>query len=521
MRKIFILIGITICANILSAQVVTTKPVVPTLSKAIEVTFDASKGTRGLMGYAGAVYVHTGVITNKSTGDNDWKHVVTKWEEDDSKFQLTNIGEDLWRFTISPNIRSFYGVPNDEQVLKLAFVFRSSKIEGASHLEGKGEGGEDILIDVSEDDFNLIMLSPKGNTVYAPGSSISISAAASEICKLSLFSNETPLKELAADTLIEYVMSSAPTGEYSIVAVAELGGKVKADTVNVVVRAQTKLVSRPTFVQDYDGIYYHPNDNTKMTLVLCAPQKDHVFVWGDFTDWKMSNEYQMMRDNDRFWITIENLTPGLEYAFQYVVDDSIYIADPYSEKVLDSWNDPYIPVSAYPNLKPFPKAKAKEGYASVIETGQKPYNWVVKNFAAPRNEDLVIYELLLRDFLKAHDYATLMDTLTYLQRLGINAIELLPINEFDGNESWGYNSAYYCSPDKYYGSAKSLKRFIDECHRRGIAVILDIALNHSFGNSPTAKMYWDGSANKPMANSPYHNRDPKHPFNVGEDFNHD
>lgn len=519
MRKIFILIGITICANILNAQVVTTKPVVPTLNKAIEVTFDASKGTKGLMGYSGTVYAHTGVITDKSTSDNDWKYVVTEWGENDSKVQLTNIGGDLWKFTITPNIPSFYGVPDDEQVLKLAFVFRSAEAEGALYLEGKDDGGKDILIDVSEDDFNLIMLSPKGNTVYAPNSSISVSAAASDKCKLSLYSNGALLKELAADTLIGHVMNSVPTGEYSIVAVAELGSKIKSDTVNVTVRAQTESSARPSFVQNYDGIYYHPDDNTKVTLVLCAPQKDHVFVWGDFTDWKMRNKYQMKKDGDRFWITIENLMPGLEYAFQYVVDDSIYVADPYSEKVLDSWNDPYISVNTYPNLKSFPKVT--EGYASVIETGQEPYNWVVTDFAAPRNEDLVIYELLLRDFLKAHNYATLIDTLSYLQRLGINAIELLPINEFDGNESWGYNSAYYCSPDKYYGSAKSLKRFIDECHRRGIAVIIDIALNHSFGNSPTAKMYWDATANKPTANSPYHNRDAKHPFNVGEDFNHD
>ncbi|NOZ04318.1 MAG: hypothetical protein GXO92_06915 [FCB group bacterium] len=101
----------------------------------------------------------------------------------------------------------------------------------------------------------------------------------------------------------------------------------------------------------------------------------------------------------------------------------------------------------------------------------------------------MIYELLVRDFIDRHDYQTLIDTLDYLEKLGINAIELMPINEFEGNSSWGYNPSFYFAPDKYYGTRQDLKLFIDECHRRGIAVIMDIVLNHTYGQSPLVSGY--------------------------------
>ncbi|HRF17980.1 MAG TPA: alpha-amylase family glycosyl hydrolase, partial [Chitinophagaceae bacterium] len=110
---------------------------------------------------------------------------------------------------------------------------------------------------------------------------------------------------------------------------------------------------------------------------------------------------------------------------------------------------------------------------------------------------------------------------SYLQRLGVNAIQLMPFNEFDGNESWGYNPAYFLAPDKYYGPKNSLKEFIDTCHRRGIAVIMDIALNHTTGASPLAALYWNSSTNQPAANNPWLNITATHPFSVFNDFNHE
>src|SRR5690606_29407461 len=139
----------------------------------------------------------------------------------------------------------------------------------------------------------------------------------------------------------------------------------------------------------------------------------------------------------------------------------------------------------------------------------------------PAKTDLIIYELLLRDFLAAHSFDVLADTLDYLARMGVNAVELMPVQEFEGNLSWGYNPSYHMALDKYYGNAESFKAFVEACHARGMAVILDVVYNHAFGQSPLAQLYWDAAQNRPAADNPWLNPVAKHDFNVGYDFNHE
>ncbi|HEU0064248.1 MAG TPA: alpha-amylase family glycosyl hydrolase, partial [Flavisolibacter sp.] len=145
----------------------------------------------------------------------------------------------------------------------------------------------------------------------------------------------------------------------------------------------------------------------------------------------------------------------------------------------------------------------------------------INSFNRPDKRSLVIYELLVRDFVKNHDWKTLKDSLNYLKTLGINAIEVMPFNEFEGNDSWGYNTSFYFAPDKYYGPENTLKQFIDSCHKIGIAVIMDMVLNHSFGSSPMVQLYFDNQNNRPASNNPWFNPVPKHAFNVGYDMNHE
>ncbi len=93
--------------------------------------------------------------------------------------------------------------------------------------------------------------------------------------------------------------------------------------------------------------------------------------------------------------------------------------------------------------------------------------------------------------------------------------------EFSGNLSWGYNPIYHTAVDKYYGTANKLKQFIDLCHQNGIAVILDMVLNHADNLSPLAMLWWDDIQNRPAQNNPYLNPVARHPFNVFNDFNHE
>jgi glycosidase len=223
---------------------------------------------------------------------------------------------------------------------------------------------------------------------------------------------------------------------------------------------------------------------------------------------------------ERFWLEITNLDAQTEYAFQYLVDGEIRVSDPYSEKILDPWNDKYISEASYPNLKPYPEGKT-DGLVSVFQIEESEYEWQNNSFEAPAVSELVVYELLVRDFVAARNYQTLIDTLGYLKKLGVNAIELMPVNEFDGNLSWGYNPNHYLALDKFYGTPNAFKEFVDVCHGEGIAIILDVVFNHATGISPYVKMYYNNDLNRPADDSPFYNEIPTHDFNVFSDMNHE
>ena len=172
-------------------------------------------------------------------------------------------------------------------------------------------------------------------------------------------------------------------------------------------------------------------------------------------------------------------------------------------------------------MKPYPVDKT-EGIVAVYNSTPNEYEWSTTDFNSPSKEDMVVYELLIRDFTANGDIKTITDTLDYLVRLGVDAVELMPFNEFEGNDSWGYNPSFYFATDKAYGTVNDYKAFIDACHARGLAVIMDMVLNHSYGQSPFAQMYLDGG--KPAANNPWYNREHnmQNPdAQWGVDFNHE
>ncbi|RYE17352.1 MAG: hypothetical protein EOP51_24040, partial [Sphingobacteriales bacterium] len=282
-----------------------------------------------------------------------------------------------------------------------------------------------------------------------------------------------------------------------------------------------KVLPLPAGVKD--GINYI--DDKTVILSLLAPKKKYVHVIGDLNNWQANPAHIMNRtpDGERYWLKIGNMTPGKEYLFQYLVDGSIRTADPYCDKIIDANFDKDIPAETYPNLPAYPFGKTNNP-VSVMQTGQKPYNWQVKAFTPPPKTKLFIYEICIRDFSAKHNYKTVMDSLGYLQKLGVNAIELMPVIEFEGNLGWGYNPNQYFAPDKYFGTKNELKALVDECHKRGIAVILDIVLNHSWGYNPLCIMYWNFSTAQPAADNPWYN--PKDSFQFtgaqyGPDVNHE
>ncbi|MDL2309974.1 alpha-amylase, partial [Parabacteroides sp. OttesenSCG-928-B22] len=301
----------------------------------IEVIFNAAEGSKGLMGHTGEVYAHTGVITDKSSTNQDWKYAPT-WGDNSEKHKLTSLGDNRWKLSITPDVRSYYGVPEGEKILKLAFVFRSAD----NKKEGKGAGNTDMFLNLNEEAF-------------------------------------TP---------------AAPV---------------------------TK--ERPKGITD--GINYM--DNQTVTLLVYAPGKKHIHLMGDFNNWQKDNAYQLYKDGDYWWYTLTGLEKGKEYGFQYLIDNSFKIGDAYCEKILDPRFDGEIAASVYPNLKPYPTET--EDIVSVLQTGKQAYNWKIKDFQTPAKEELVIYELLIRDFTEEGTIAAVQEKLDYIEALGVNAIELMPI----------------------------------------------------------------------------------------------
>ena len=273
-------------------------------------------------------------------------------------------------------------------------------------------------------------------------------------------------------------------------------------------------------------------NNSTVTLVLYdkdknGARKDFAHVIGDFNNWTLSNDEksQMTRDETAgvWWITLSGLDATKEYAFQYYVgktgEEPIRLADAYSRKILDPSNDPYIPSSTYPENKTYPQGGI--GIVSTFKIQPDTYNWQVTNFKTPATDNLVIYEMLFRDFTSSGDINGALQKLDYLKSIGVNAIELMPVQEFDGNDSWGYNPAFFFAMDKAYGTDRMYKQFIDECHKRSMAVIFDVVYNHATGANPFAKMWWDGANNRTAANNPYFNVTAPHPYSVFHDFNHE
>ncbi len=501
----------------LSAQILVSNPSFPKADDSVVLTYNTAEGNKGLDGFTGDIYAHTGVITNLSTSSSDWRYVITAWGENASKAKLTSIGNGLYQFSISPSIREFYNVPAGETIQKLAFVFRSAD----SSKEGKEADGGDIFFTVYSEGLNVSFELPATKDLLVDrNEQITVKANTTGADSVALYVGDNYFTS-TTDATLNTNLTATQTGKTWVKAIAYANNaqQTAIDSFYYYVRPAQEIAEVPAGIKD--GINYISDHS--VILCLYAPYKQDVFAIGDFSNWEVSDAGFMKKTSDglRYWVQIDGLTPGQPYIYQYLIDGENRYADYYCDQVSDPWNDKYIEDKTYPNLPDYPVGKTT-GIASVFTTGQSDYNWQVEHFEKPKVTDLVIYETLLRDITIDHSYQSLIDTLSYFKNLGINAIELMPINEFEGNLSWGYNPAFYFAPDKYYGPKNDLKHFVDVCHQNGIAVIMDMVLNHSYGSNPMVQMYWDAANNRPAANSPWFNQTAPNPdYNWGSDFNHE
>ena len=511
-KNLFLILFFAFNFKIVTSQIIQISPAFPTVNDVISLHYDASQGNGALIGIS-PVYTHTGVVTQNGL-PSSWSYVQGNWGQADSNVIMTDLGNNIHELII--DIDQYYGFPTGTNVAKLAFVFRNS--DGS--LEGKTATMGDIFYPIYpvNGGFQAAIIKPYTDLLVNINDTFSFEAQSNSNANLQLFDNGILIADTTNSTIIEKNIIVNSVGDHQLVFMADDGSTILYDTINYVVIPPVNYIDPPIGL--VDGINYI--DDSTVTLKFYAPEKGTVNLIGDHNNWEVNSSsfMSLSTDSSYWWKTITNLTPGLNYTYQYLVDGVIKIADPLSTLVLDPNNDGNIGSFNYPNPIPYP-ASETNGFVSIIQPGKTPYNWVNNNFNPPEKKDLIIYELLVRDFVSTHSYQTLIDTLDYLSELGINAIELMPPGEFENNESWGYNPSFHMALDKYYGTPDHFKSFIDSCHGRGIAVINDIVFNQAFGQSPMVNLYWDGANNRPAANNPWFNEICPHPpYCWGYDFDH-
>ena len=503
----------TVISSLSFGQILDVSPAFPTVNDVVTIVYDATEGNAALIGQA-QIYCHTGIISSTSTSPTNWQFVQGVWGTADASVAMTNLGNNKHSITI--DIDQFYGFPGTTNVLKLAFVFRNA----SGTIVGRSADGSDIYYDVYPVSSTLIgqFFDPQPNSIIDLNTSFSISAECNVPSNLTLKENGNIITTSANATVLTYSLTATNPGTNLLEFIANDGTNEIIDSLYYTVNPIITPVDPPNGLKN--GINYL-TDST-VILQLYAPEKQHVYVLGDFNGWQTNVNYHMNLSTDlkTWWIEIGDLTPGQRYGYQYFIDGALKIADPLSPLVLDKNNDAAIGTLTNPNPHPYPTGLTT-GFVTVMQPGAPAYQWNNTSFTAPEKKDLVIYELLVRDFIQKRNYQTLIDTLDYLDKLGINAIELMPPGEFENNESWGYNPSFHMALDKYYGTPEKFKEFIDSCHNRGIAVLVDMVLNHAFGQNPMVNMYWDAANSRPAANNPWFNAVCPHaPYCWGYDFDH-
>ncbi len=490
---------------------VTTEEIFPTGDKEITLIFDLklAKDSRasGLLGKTSDVFLWSGA------GDSDagdaFKYQPagqTNFSVPFDKGKMTSLGNDKWSIKLNP--RSYFNVPAGNPIVKLGLLLKSG--------DGKAQT-EDFILKLYAGAYALKWLSPTESfTLAEAGTSVNVRAKFSATSSISLKSAGTVLSSSASSDSINYTYAlGAEKGKlHTLILEGTSGSSSLKDSVRILTKPLVVTEALPAGIKD--GVNYVGN---KVVLCFYAPSTSFVYAIGEFSNWSALPAYLMKRTADglRYWIDLGVQEAGKEVAYQFWVDGKLAVADPLTEKILDPNNDTYISATTYPSLKKYPTGA--KGIVSVFESGATPYVWKTTSFTRPASSNLQVYELLVRDFIADRRYKTVADSLGYLKKLGINALELMPVAEFSGNDSWGYNPIFYTAPDKAYGTKNDLKYLIDKCHENGIAVIMDIVLNQADYENPYVKMYWDGA--KPTAASPFFNPSATHPYSVFFDFNHE
>lgn len=203
-----------------------------------------------------------------------------------------------------------------------------------------------------------------------------------------------------------------------------------------------------------------------------APHADAVHVMGEFNDWSETANALDNEGNGYWYAFLSTAQPGHEY--KYVItngEQKLSRIDPYAMQVTNSVGNGVIYDHA-------------------------AFDWEGDDFTRPLENDLVIYELHTGTFFRNGDESVgemsdIGAKLDHFTKMGVSALQLMPVAEFAGDLSWGYNPAHIFAVESAYGGPDALKNLVKQAHRAGLAVIVDVVYNH-FGPSDLDLWQFDG-----------------------------
>lgn len=529
-RISFTLLGILMAIVPVLAQVTSSPTPLQEGSKNVVLTYkaDSPAGNKGLANLPSstAVYAHIGVITSKSTGDSDWKYVVAPWptsasdsKANTAKNKLTYTAANTYTLEIG-DIRTYFGITNStETVKKIAVVFRTAD----GNKKGKTASDGDIFIDVLPDGFQMTTNTSYTDATMASPNTVSYSISTTLPADLTLSVNGTAFASRTAATELSGVYSFKEVGKYTVEAKAVHEGKTytKTYTIDYVSAADSETypggIPKPGAVKNSDG---------SVTFCFPAPEKNNVTLvgsWNDYSETAHPMKQCTYQNQTYFWTTVTGLENDQYYYYFYIVDGKYKVGDPYATLVADCYNDNSISRAVWGSGNTMPKHPGSR-FANImmgIYRGDM-LDYEFSKFNIPAHDHLMVYEILFRDFTTAIDGSAnasgnirrAMEKIPYIKEMGFNAIEIMPVMEFNGNNSWGYNTNFYFALDKAYGSPRQFQDFVEECHKNGIAVILDIVFNQSDGLHPWYQMY-------PIDTNPFYNKVSPHSWSVLNDWRQD
>lgn len=213
-----------------------------------------------------------------------------------------------------------------------------------------------------------------------------------------------------------------------------------------------------------------------VTFRVWAPHADKVFVTGTFNEWSQTATPLINEKNGCWSVAVPSAKAGDEYR---------YLIHPPADSKLPALSriDPYA-------------RKVTNSKGNGIIYDPNAFDWGGDDFKAASWNELVIYEMHVGTFhVKSEGqpgtFASAIEKLPYLKELGINAIEVMPIMEFSGDFSWGYNPAHPFAVESIYGGPDAFKLFVKAAHEQGIAIIVDVVYNH-FGPGDLDLWQFDG-----------------------------